>query len=109
MAVPRASSNAERPKMLDILPDVYYTLDHGRPTRVCDAALKKNLNASKPSEYPPSGRKLSKDLGGNIDRRDKNFSRYLNGFPDGSSIGSTVYYQREAHRCTVVYVYGHHI
>ena len=29
--------------------------------------FKKNLNASKPSEHPPSGGKLSKDLGGNID------------------------------------------
>ena len=28
--------------------------------------LKKNLDASKPSEYPPSGEKMSTGLGGNI-------------------------------------------
>ena len=53
--------------------------------------FKKNLNASKPFEHPPSaGEKLSKGLGGNIGCRDKTSSRHLNGFPDGSNIGSTV-------------------
>ena len=33
--------------------------------------LRKNLNASKPSEHPPSGEKLSKYLGGDIGCRDK--------------------------------------
>ena len=33
--------------------------------------LDKNPNASKPSEPPPSGEKLSKYLGGNIGCRDK--------------------------------------
>ena len=28
--------------------------------------FKKNLNAPKPSEHPPSGEKMSKGLGGNI-------------------------------------------
>ena len=36
--------------------------------------FKKNLNASKPSEHPPSGEKMSKGLGGNIGCRDKGFS-----------------------------------
>ena len=36
--------------------------------------FKKILNASKPSEHPPSGEKLSKDLDGNIVCRDKNSS-----------------------------------
>ena len=36
--------------------------------------LEKNLNASKPSEHPPSGGNLSKDLGGNIGCRVKNSS-----------------------------------
>ena len=43
----------------------------------------KNLNASKPSEHPPSGEKLSKGLGGNIGYcRDKNFFMVSKGFPD---------------------------
>ena len=32
--------------------------------------FKKNLTTSKPSEHPPSGEKLSKDLGRNIGCRD---------------------------------------
>ena len=39
-----------------------------------------NLNACKPSELPPSGGKLS-NLGENIGCRDKNSSRYREGFP----------------------------
>ena len=35
--------------------------------------FKKTLNASKPSEHPPSGEKMSKGLGGNIGSRDKTF------------------------------------
>ena len=56
LAIPRASSKAERPMMLDILPDVCHTLERGRPTRDCDAAFEKNLNAFKPSEHPTSVR-----------------------------------------------------
>ena len=48
---------------------------------------KKNLIASKPSEYSPNqGGKLSKRLGGNIGCKAKNSSWHLIGFPDGSSI-----------------------
>ena len=36
--------------------------------------FKKNLNASKPSEHPPSGGKMSKGLGGNIGCKDKTSS-----------------------------------
>ena len=36
--------------------------------------FKKNLNASKPSDHPPSGEKMSKGLvGGNIGCRDKTY------------------------------------
>ena len=38
----------------------------------CLWSCKKNLNASKPSEHPASGEKLSSCLGGNIGCRDKN-------------------------------------
>ena len=41
--------------------------------------FKKNLNASRPFEHPPV-------KGGNV----KTSSWHLNGFPDGSNIGSTV-------------------
>ena len=36
--------------------------------------LKKNMNASKPSEHLLSGEKLARDLGGNIGCRDKSSS-----------------------------------
>ena len=49
-----------------------YSTGHG-----C-SCLKKNLNASKPFEQPPSGEKLSKRLGGNIGCRDKSW--YKKGF-----------------------------
>ena len=41
----------------------------------------KNLNASKPPEHPPSGKKMSEDLGGNIGYRDKNYSWHQKGSP----------------------------
>ena len=44
-------------------------------------SLKKNMNVSKPSEHPPSVEKMSKYLGGNIGRRDKNSSSYYRGSP----------------------------
>ena len=50
---------------------------------------KKNLNAFRPSEHPPVG-KISKRLGEIIGCKCKNTSWHLNGFPDGSNIGSTV-------------------
>ena len=44
-------------------------LEFGRARRVQPSRfLKKNLNASKPSEHPLSEEKLSKGLGGNINR-----------------------------------------
>ena len=43
--------------------------------------FKKNLNAFKPSEHPPSGEKMSKGLGGNIGCRDKTSSWYQTGSP----------------------------
>ena len=43
--------------------------------------FKKNLNASKPSEHPPSEGKMSKGLGGNIGCRDKTSSWYQTGSP----------------------------
>ena len=44
-------------------------------------AIGSNLNASKPSEHPPSGEKMSKGLGGNIGCRDKTSSWYQTGSP----------------------------
>ena len=44
-------------------------------------AFKENLNASKPSEHPPSGGKMTEGLGGNIGCRDKTSSWYQTGFP----------------------------
>ena len=43
--------------------------------------FKKSLNASKPSEHPPSGEKMSKGLGGNVGCRDKTSSWYQTGSP----------------------------
>ena len=39
---------------------------------------------------PQSGKKMSKRLGGIIGCKNKTSSWHLNGFPDGSNIGSTV-------------------
>ena len=49
-------------------------------------------NASRPPEHPPvRGKKMSKRLGGIIiGCKGKTSSWYLNGFPDGRNIGSTV-------------------
>ena len=43
--------------------------------------FKKNLNASKPSEHPPSGEEMSEGLGGNIGCRDETSSWYQSGSP----------------------------
>ena len=53
------------------------------PRYVCwhTTMFKKNLNASKPSEHPPSGEKLSKYLRENIGCRDKNSLWYQKGSP----------------------------
>ena len=52
---------------------------------------KKNLNASRPFEHSVRGENMSKRLVvGIISCKYKTFSWYLNGFPDGSNIGSTV-------------------
>ena len=44
---------------------------------------------------------MSKRLGGIIGCQGKTSSCHLNGFPDGSNIGSTVQCRGEAHRCNV--------
>ena len=57
---------------------VYGTIQYS----VCVCIFKKNLNASKPSEHPPSGEKMSEGfLGGNIGCRDKTSSWYQTGSP----------------------------
>ena len=87
--------------------------------------LTKNLNASKPSEHPPSinirqGGKTLERLGRNIGCNDKIPSWHLIGFPDGSNIGSTEYNVGEKptvilytyinrHTCMYVCMYSHHI
>ena len=43
--------------------------------------FKKNMNASKPSEHPPSGGKMSEGLGGDIGCIDKTSSWYQTGSP----------------------------
>ena len=55
--------------------------------------LKKNQNASRPSEHPPvRGGEMSKRLVGGVKGcKYKTSSCYLNGFPDGNNIGSTEY------------------
>ena len=51
--------------------------------------IKKNLNASRPSEHPPvRGGEMSKRLGGSC--KDKTSSWHLTGFPNGNNFGSTV-------------------
>ena len=49
-----------------------------------------NLNASRHSEHPPVREKNVKTFKWNHGLQIQNLSRYLNGFPDGSNIGSTV-------------------
>ena len=73
----------------------YYSLasteNPGSSRAVSTYCLKKNLNVSRPFEYPPvRGEKMSRRLGGIIGCKDKTFSWHLNGFPDGSNIGSTL-------------------
>ena len=63
---------------------------------VIGLALKKKLNASKLSEHPPAGGKLSKILGGNVG--DKSSSWYEKGSP----MWSTVLYCRGEVHCYAV-------
>ena len=68
--------------------------------------LKKNQNAPRPSEHTPvRGEKMSKRLGGIKGCKYKTSSWHLNGFPDGSNIGSIVKYRGEAHRYTTVHLH----
>ena len=70
-----------------------------RGTIVFTVVLKKNLNTSRPSEYPPvRGKSISKRFGGIIGCKNKTSSWHLIGFHDGSYIGSTVSCQGETHR-----------
>ena len=59
--------------------------------------LKKALNASRPSEHPSIMGEMSKRLGGIIGCKYKISSCHLNGLPDGSKNGSTLYYRGETH------------
>ena len=52
--------------------------------------VKQNLNASRPSQQHLAGGKISKRLDGIIGCKDKTSSWHLNGFPDGSNVGSAV-------------------
>ena len=54
--------------------------------------INKNQNAPGPSEHlPVRGGEMSKRLVGGIKGcKYKTSSRYINGFPDGNNIGSTV-------------------
>ena len=55
--------------------------------------LKKNMNASRPSEHPPVRGENVKTFSGwyhNRLQRQNLFSWYLNVFPNGTNIGSTV-------------------
>ena len=68
--------------------------------------LKKNLNATRPSEHPPvRGETYKKNvLGGIIGCKDETSTWHFIGFPDNSTnsnIGSTVSCRRKAHRYTV--------
>ena len=59
--------------------------------------FKKNLNASRPSEHPTVKGKNVKTFRWNhrLQRQNLVIPVDLNGFPDGSNIGSTVYYAGE--------------
>ena len=59
-------------------------LTHRQPQTAC------NLNTSKPSEHPPSGGKLSRDLGGNILAVGTKTLNGIKRVPQCSHIGSTV-------------------
>ena len=61
--------------------------------------LKKNLNASRPSEHPSI--RGDKGLGGIIGCKYKTSSWHLSGFLDGSDIGSEEKYRGETQRCAV--------
>ena len=65
--------------------------------------FKKKQNAPRPSGHPPvrgeNVRTFRWDL--RLQRQKKNSSWHLNGFLDGSNIGSTVLCRGEAHRYTV--------
>ena len=65
--------------------------------------LKKNMNASRPSEHSPVRGKMSKRLGGIIGCKDKTSSWHLNGFSDGSNIGS--YNVGEKPATVILYTY----
>ena len=56
-------------------------LRSGNPFNCHEEVFKKNLNASKPSQHPSSGGKVSKGLAGNIGSRDKISSWYQTGSP----------------------------
>ena len=58
----------------------------GINTIILPYCLKKNMNASRPSQHPPVRGEMSKRLDGIIGRKYKTFSWHLNGFPDGSNI-----------------------
>ena len=91
--------------------------DNGNSFLRLKELFRKNLNASKPSNYclkkylnasrldllniPQSGGKMSKRLGGIIGCKYKASSWHLNGFPDGSNIRSTVKCRGETHRYAV--------
>ena len=68
--------------------------------------LKKPRNASRPSEHPQSGRKLSKRLGGTIGCKYKIPSWHLNGFPD---IVVTLGHQYNAGEKLTVMLYTYYI
>ena len=74
------------------------------------SVFKKNLNASKPSEHPPSGEEMSKGLGENIGcmHRDKTSSWHLNGFPDGNVLATeeTTATQQVNHKA-IAYAYAY--
>ena len=89
------TTNFVQDKHLFVAPAVIWIHSVHR-TELCSAfiqyCLKKTQNAPRPSEHPPaSGGKMSKRLIGWIKGcKYKTSSWYLNGFPDGNNIGSTV-------------------
>ena len=66
----------------------------------------KNLNASKPSEHAPSGKKMSKGLGRNIGCRDKNFFMVSKGFPNATISGQQ--YNIREKPSVILYTYINH-
>ena len=69
--------------------------------------LKKNLNAFRPSEHPTQGEKCQNAylVGRIIGCKDKTSSWHLNGFLDGSNIGSTVLYNVGEKPIVILYTY----